>query len=220
MTWCGVSGAGNLSGSACTYARIYCRPCLIWILGHSYVFWGALRAEVRPDGRQLGLRREEAVVQWLGVRGMPWSRVLPEFHFYCRVDSPPHVLVLHVGGNDLGARPSRELIKDIKFDVLRLLTEFPGLIVVWSDIVARLVWRHARSAVRIEKTRIKVNREVARFVLRNGGLVVRHRELEVPSVEHLRRDGVHLNAIGTDIWMLGLRGGVERALEVWRDSRP
>lgn len=28
--------------------------CLVWILGHSYVFWGAKRAAVRLAGRQLG----------------------------------------------------------------------------------------------------------------------------------------------------------------------
>ncbi|XP_040278314.1 uncharacterized protein LOC120993917 [Bufo bufo] len=33
---------------------------LVWILGHSYVFWGAIRADVRPSGRQLGVSPELA----------------------------------------------------------------------------------------------------------------------------------------------------------------
>ncbi|KAM4012709.1 uncharacterized protein ACNLHF_004581, partial [Anomaloglossus baeobatrachus] len=55
-----------------------------WILGHSYVYWGARRADARWNGRQL--------------------------------DRPPDILVLHAGGNDLGGRPFRILIKDIKHD--------------------------------------------------------------------------------------------------------
>ncbi|KAM4023859.1 uncharacterized protein ACNLHF_024805 [Anomaloglossus baeobatrachus] len=190
--------------------------CLIWILGHSFVFWGARRAEVRQNGRQLGLDRAQATVRWIGDRGMEWSRVVPEFHFHCKVERPPDVLVLHVGGNDLGARASQDLIRDIKLDLLQLWKEYPGLIVMWSDIVTRLAWRGARSVDKVNKARAQVNRVVARFMTRNGGLVVRHRELEPATWQFRRGDGVHLNDIGADLWALGLQDGVERAFGVWR----
>lgn len=48
--------------------------------------------------------------------------------------------------------------------------------------------------------------------------MVRHRELEDQSVRYWRDDGVQLNAVGIDIWSLGLQEGVVRALQVWRDS--
>ncbi|XP_044155471.1 NXPE family member 1-like [Bufo gargarizans] len=35
---------------------------LVWILGHSYAFWGAIREDVRPCGRQLGFSPELATV--------------------------------------------------------------------------------------------------------------------------------------------------------------
>lgn len=193
-------------------------PGLVWILGDSYVFWGAIRAAARPEGRQLGVQRSEALLKWLGVRGMMWGRVLPEFHYYARIDKPPDVLVLHVGGNDLGVRAARDLVRDVKFDILRLVRDFPGCVIVWSDIVARKFWRLARSVDRLNKARIRLNREVGKFVARLGGIVVRHRELEDQSVRYWRDDGVHLNAVGTDIWSLGLQEGVQRALQVWRDS--
>lgn len=193
-------------------------PGLVWILGDSYVFWGAVRADVRPEGRQLGISRSEAVLKWLGIRGMMWGQVLPEFHYFSRIDRPPDVLVLQAGGNDLGVRAARDLVRDIKFDILRLLRDFPGCIIVWSDIVARKVWRFARSVSRVNKARIKLNREVGRFVARLGGIVIRHRELEDQSVRYWRDDGVHLNAVGIDIWSLDLQEGVARALQVWRDS--
>ncbi|KAM3937028.1 transcription factor COE1-A-like [Leptodactylus fuscus] len=94
----------------------------------------------------------------------------------------------------------------------------------WEDVIVRCgAPRVAARQVcykRIDKRRIRVKGVVSRFVVCNGGVAVRHRELEVPSIVHLRRDGVHLNAIGSDIWMLGLRDGVERAVSLWRDSRP
>lgn len=132
-------------------------PCLAWILGHSFVFRGAMRAEARPNGRQLGFDREEVVVRWLGKRGMKWSDVMPEFNRFARLDRPPDVLVLHVGGNDLGVRPFRELIRDVKFDLLRLWALYPRVVTVWSDIVPRKVWREARDADKINKARNKVD---------------------------------------------------------------
>ncbi|XP_018424803.1 PREDICTED: NXPE family member 1-like [Nanorana parkeri] len=142
---------------------------LMCILGHSYVFWGARRAEVRPNGRQLGVPRSEAVVRWIGVPGMVWSVVVPEVTRFAELDRPPDVLVLHAGGNDLGQRSMRELIRDVKYDYLRLLEAFPGMIIVWSDVVARTAWQMAWSVDRVNKARIKVNKEVGRFVARNGG---------------------------------------------------
>lgn len=56
------------------------RRCLVWIPGHSFVYWGARRAEVRPAARQLGLPWEAGSVRWIGVRGMMWNRVVPKVH--------------------------------------------------------------------------------------------------------------------------------------------
>lgn len=147
---------------------------LVWIMGHSFVFWGAKRADIRPNGRQLGVPRETAMVRWIGVLGMLWSRVLSEVHKYACLDRGPDVLLLHVGDNDLWVRSMRHLIRDIKFDFLRICTEFPQTMVVWSDIVGCTSWQWARSVEIINKTRIKVNKEVGRFMVRNGGLVVHH----------------------------------------------
>ncbi|XP_068102961.1 pneumococcal serine-rich repeat protein-like [Hyperolius riggenbachi] len=187
---------------------------LVWILGHSYVAWGAKRADMRPEGRQLGFPRDQVCIRWLGFPGMVWSRVLPELHRFARLDRAPDILVLHVGGNDLASRSTRVICKDIKFDFLRIRSFFPSTIVVWSDVVARTTWRLARSVQKINKARVKLNKEVSKYVIRNGGLAIRHRELEEDILLFLRRDGVHLNAIGTDLWALGIEEGIERALRL------
>ncbi|CAJ0946880.1 unnamed protein product [Ranitomeya imitator] len=190
---------------------------LVWIMGHSFVFWAAERAAVRPDGRQLGFSRDVATLRWIGKRGMTWSQFLPDFHRFVRWDQVPQILVIHLGGNDLRKRPCRELIKDIKFDVLRLWAMFPKVLVVWSDIVPRKVWRGARSPEGVNRARIKVNKAVSRFMARNGAVVVRHINLESGTGGYWRLDGVHLNAVGTDMWCLVIQEGIETALKVWRD---
>lgn len=52
----------------------------------------------------------------------------------------------------------------------------------------------------------------------NGGIVVRHKDLEVADPAFLRPDGVHLNAIGLNLWNLGTKGSIERALHLWWDN--
>lgn len=100
------------------YVSSYSPQCLIWILGHLYFFGGAKRVDVRPEGRQLGVARGDCRVRWIGVPGMMWHRVIPEIHRFARLDQPPDILVLHVGGNDLGLRLMRQVIKDIQWDFL------------------------------------------------------------------------------------------------------
>lgn len=75
---------------------------------------------------------------------------------------------------------------------MQLREKFPGTLLVWSDIVARTTWRWAMSIASINKTRIRVNKVVGKFVVQNGGIVIRHRELEVNVGLYLRKDGVHL----------------------------
>ena len=217
VCWClGCCGYGGmpvfsfLSGA---------EQALVWILGHSYVHWGAKRAEVRKEGRQLGFGKAEECIRWIGVQGMMWGRVVPEVHRYASLDWPPDVLVLHVGGNDMGVRSMLEVTRDIKFDVLRLRMAFPQMVIVWSDMIARTSWRLARSVEGVNRARRKVNCDVGRFMARNGGLVARHLDLEEDTWRYLRGDGVHLNAVGIVLWFLGLQDGIERALRVWRGTQ-
>ncbi|XP_068116462.1 uncharacterized protein [Hyperolius riggenbachi] len=208
-------GSGASAGLGSSSVQPDALPCLVWILGHSYVAWGARRAGARPEGRQLGIPRAQARVRWIGFPGMVWARVVPEVHRFARLDRPPDILVIHAGGNDLASYSTRRIIRDIKFDFLRLRTSFPATIVVWSEVVGRQKWRQARSVDRVNRARKKLNREVSRFVVRNGGVAVRHVDLELDTSRFLRMDGVHLNAVGTDLWTLALSEGIQRALRLW-----
>lgn len=51
-------------------------PGMVWIMGHSYVCWGARRGDARFEGRQLGFSRWETYIKWLGIPGMLWGRLV------------------------------------------------------------------------------------------------------------------------------------------------
>lgn len=189
---------------------------MVWIMGHSYVCWGARRGDARWEGRQLGFDKREVYIKWLGIPGMLWGRLLPEVQKYALREGPPDVLVLHVGGNDLGIRSMVDITRDIKGDLWHLIELFPKTIFIWSDMVARTSWRMARSVEGVNRARKKINREVSKFMVRNGALAIRHPELEFETWRYLRPDGVHLNDVGIDLWNLGLQEGIQRAIRVWR----
>lgn len=69
-------------------------------------------------------------------------------------------------------------------------------------------------------SRFQVERfqELAPDAAEVGGLVVRHKELEKVDEDFIQNDGVHPNEIGLDLWTLGIKEGIEAALQVWRDG--
>lgn len=105
-----------------------------------------------------------------------------------------------------------ELLTLTRADVDRLMGYFPEIVVVSSEMVPRVVWQEARDAGAVERAHRTVNARMARFIQSRDGVVVRHRQLEGDNRMLMRRDGVHLNDIGLDIFLSGLQDGVEQAL--------
>ncbi|KAM3936834.1 uncharacterized protein RB166_001414 [Leptodactylus fuscus] len=197
-------------GAATEASRAGLRRPHICFLGHSYVFWAAQRAEVRPGGKSLGFREME--VKWRGIRGLKWCQVLPEAISIGQAAPPPVILVIHVGGNDLCVLRVAELITLMRADMERIASYFSEVILVWSEMIPRVTWQGARDAAAVERVRRMVNARLSRFVRSKGWVVVRHRQLEGDNRRLMRADGVHLNEIGLDIFLSGLQDGVEQAL--------
>ncbi|XP_053316325.1 uncharacterized protein LOC128484031 [Spea bombifrons] len=185
---------------------------IVWIIGHSFVYWAQRRAAVRRNGLQLGFPMDLVHVRWFGIRGMVWDGVLLEVVKYLRLGFRPSVVVIHAGGNDMGATPQRELVWKMRRDVERLLELVPGLLLVWSEMIPRRNWRHARDRAAMEHSRGKVNKLMASFVRRHGGVVVRHVALEEFCPSLFSGDGVHLSDLGLDFFNLALTEGIEKAL--------
>lgn len=155
-----------------------------------------------------------ARIRWLGLRGLRWYQVLTEcWQLWAHV-SGHIILVVHAGGNDVGYTRSVDLISAIKSDIAQCFAIFTSMTFVWSEIVPRSLLARDVPGPCLENFRRKVNAQVSKFVRRIGGVVVHHRDLEGDNTDLLRRDGVHLNEIGLDIFNLGLQRGVEQALAV------
>ncbi|KAM8921300.1 LOW QUALITY PROTEIN: uncharacterized protein RCH25_015998 [Pelodytes ibericus] len=178
-----------------------------WIIGHSFVFW-AKRAAARP----LGFYRAHLEVKWFGYRGYGWGDVFTKLIHLLNRGRRPDVVIFHAGGNNLGLVPQRVLVCTMKQVINRLRDWLPGVAVVWSEIVPRFQWRHARDQVALGKSRIKIKRLMSAFVRRVGGVVVRHRELEAQLPEYYRADGIHLSDVSLNFLNMGFQAGLERAL--------
>lgn len=57
-----------------------------------------------------------------------------------------------------------------------------------------------------------MNSQISRFVCARSGVVIRHTLLEGDNSVLMYPDGVHLNDIGTDIFIAGLQEGIEQDL--------
>ncbi|KAM3917710.1 uncharacterized protein RB166_016655 [Leptodactylus fuscus] len=192
---------------------------IVCILGHSYISMASKKAELRPGGRSLGFQQIQVV--WKGVEGLRWSQVLPEVVRLSRCITSPVILVLHVGGNDLGYVRMSDLMSLIRSDLERIPSFFREAVVVWSEIVSRVNWQGARDHKAMERARRTVNARLSRFVRSKGGVVVRHRELEGDNSQLMKSDGVNLNDAGMEIFLSGLQEGIVEALSLLgRDRSP
>ncbi|XP_053568891.1 uncharacterized protein LOC128659240 [Bombina bombina] len=181
-------------------------PCKrVWILGHSYVHWAALRAAARAGGLQLGLLSRRMGIRWLEKRGMMWSDLPTQVAEARRRWGRPHVIVLHLGGNDVGTMPMGDLASIMLADIRWLVAQFPGVKIVWSQIISRNVWRHMSSRKAGFRVKRKLIRDVGKAVLAAGGKVITHDNIRINSPGLFRRDEVHLSDTGTDLFLHNIR---------------
>ncbi|XP_041444662.1 uncharacterized protein LOC121402213 isoform X2 [Xenopus laevis] len=191
------------------------RPCRAWLLGHSYIHWAAQRATFHQADGQLGFQQAQVQLRWVSRRGLKWEEIVPLVVQKAKEFGPPDIIVIHAGGNDVGQCPMKFLIKDIRRDCLRLWSLFPEAVLIWSEIIPRALWRGAHSHQAVNRSRIKINRAVSKFVQGNGGIVVRHMDLEKDR-GYFRPDGVHLNDLGLDLFNFSLQEAITLAWRAWR----
>lgn len=192
---------------------------VVWIIGHSFVFWAKLRAASRIYGSNIGLNTDNYKVYWAGFRGMRWVDFLEKIsELMCSLPAPD-ILVVHLGGNDLGLVKTLDLFFNIKHDFLLLKRQFPNLVIVFSEIIYRQLWSYDSSMLFLNKIRKRLNKFVAKFMPSVGGSSYRHIDLEGDSSSLFRSDNIHFNDIGLDIFNIGLQNAVELAMVVGGASR-
>lgn len=114
-------------------------PWKIWIVGHSFVFCGQLRAWKSAMGIQLG---HLPPVDWLEMWGMKWkvAVTMPTGVSTCCL-SHPQLIVLHLGENDIPRLSVVDLINAIvveDFHYIELV--LPGLTCCLAAQSCRNIW--------------------------------------------------------------------------------
>ncbi|XP_042311051.1 uncharacterized protein LOC121924050 isoform X1 [Sceloporus undulatus] len=110
-------------------------PKEVWIFGNSVILTAKERAQSNPHGLQLGIPDSKAYVYWHGMQAMKWEQLLPALHETYRLRSPPSVIIIHLGEDDLLPEDNISLIMSMKNDLGILRRAFPDAVIVWSSLL-------------------------------------------------------------------------------------
>ncbi|XP_056384065.1 uncharacterized protein LOC130277420 [Hyla sarda] len=186
---------------------------MVWILGHSFVHWARRRAVSRSYGLNLGFPDKEVCIFWGGKRGLVLSELFDLCLSKAAIWPNPDILILHIGGNDIGKWNTSMLYQNLKQTVFAVKEVCPAALIVFSEIIPRLVWldKNERFKDRIRK---RLNRSMEKFMLKINGFSYRHVDLEAFVRGLYWSDKVHLSMIGMDIFNVGLQNMIEKATVV------
>lgn len=87
---------------------------VVWIIGHSFIFWTQRRASSRIYSEFLDLDPNLFSICWHGKRGMVWGEFLTELGSMAYSYPLPNILIIHLGGNDIGCQNTFNLIFQMK----------------------------------------------------------------------------------------------------------
>lgn len=186
----------------------------MWILGHSFIFWAQRRAAERIYTENLDLDPNLFSIYWHGKRGMVWGELLTELGTMAYGHPHPDIIIIHLGGNDIGKQKTLNLIFQIKHYIRTIKALYPGAVIVFSEIIPRLKWLNSGVFLPFEKIRKRINRVVEKFMAVGFGFSFRHSELEGGIPGLYRPDEIHLSNIGLDILNCNLQACIEKAA-VW-----
>ncbi|XP_067322976.1 uncharacterized protein [Anolis sagrei] len=183
----------------------------VLVCGHSYVFWAGREALRTAYGQHLGLA-STAAVEWRGRRGLRWDGLCPLL-FNAGSVLPPDVLVIHLGGNDLGLLTGKALFLQARADIRKIWWTWPGVHIVWSAIIPRRRWLGGGDVGRLEKARKRVNRAMRVFMIHQRGHFLSHPNITRDDERLYRSDGIHLSELGNQLFLQNLQEGIRRVLE-------
>ncbi|KAM9808410.1 uncharacterized protein si:dkeyp-121d4.3 isoform X1 [Syngnathus typhle] len=190
-------------------------PRNVWICGHSLVYWAESRAKSVGVGAQLGMDSDKVVLWWKGIQGLTWAELLPLLQ-QLKVSWPdPHVIIMHLDGNDLNTETPSDLLSSVRRDLVSVRTAFPYCVLVCSQILPRRAWRHLADAHEVDLVRSTVNRRIHNIIAEVGGMFLTHDNIRCGANTGLYQpDGVHLSHKGMDVF----NGNLQNFLEKWTEE--
>lgn len=124
----------------------------------------------------------------------------------------PDILVIHLGGNDLGLIQGKALVMQVLQDLLLIKSRWPGVKILWSAIIPWKTWHYAIDPKAMKGVRRNANREIRRALLGGLGQIIEQPELMADKPDLYRRDGVHFSEVGMDIFLRDIQQGLPLSL--------
>ncbi|KAJ8318103.1 hypothetical protein KUTeg_003194 [Tegillarca granosa] len=191
---------------------IHC-PRVVWIVGSSMICHAMIRAINSTFKKNLQLETNNLSVLWQGKPGMRWEQVFNKIKHLITFIDPPEFLLLHCSGNDIGSSlKSVELIHLILNTIVKIFKLLPKTRLIWSQILPRLEWRNEVNHRALKKVRVRVNRKIANFVLKNNGFYIKYPELIESNTGCFSKDNVHLSDLGNDLFLFRIQQALQTFL--------
>lgn len=183
----------------------------MWVFGSSIVKHAFTQARASAEGTDLGL--ENVSIWWQGYSGLNLARGLRKLKTLLKVEGPPEILIIHLGGNDIG-HSGLKLIKDAIVRLFNFIThKMPYTRIVWSQILPRAQCKE------LEKGRKRVNTVAVKLAKSRGGFYLGHPKITMDP-KLISQDGVHLTSEGNIQFFRDMKKGIPffaRGLQPWFD---
>lgn len=178
------------------------------MVGSSIIKRAFLQARSCREGVNLGIDPHE--IWWQGYSGLTLVKTKQRLELLSQVGPSPNYILLHVGANDLGSR-SLVSLKTIVTELIEFIARtFPGVKIIWSEMLPRSKWRYSLNSKAMNKARKRLNSFTATKVLAARGHYLVHSDLHDHRVTELfDPDGVHLSSLGNHLFLTNLAAGIE-----------
>jgi hypothetical protein len=171
----------------------------IWVIGSSIVRRAAHAALVSPQGPDLGF--PPGTIRWWGVGGMRWIDFPTSIITLLESERPPHIVVVHLGGNDLAQLQLGQLIQMFRLGFQWLRRHCPNSRIAFSAILPRRAYRGAVNNQAIDNCRRSCNRYIRRIMREIDGVFIPHPQISFQSAPLFHDDGVHLSPRGDAVFL-------------------
>ena len=136
---------------------------------------------------------------------MKLGEFVPRIRLLSSFQSPPEIIVINCGGNDLGYIKLPVLRRRIKC-IFELNQMLPNTVLIWSQLLPRLRWRSTQNYKEaMNFAALRVNSFATARVCSIGGGYIRYHEIGWGESGVLANDGVHLSLLGNYMFIHNLQ---------------
>ena len=154
-------------------------------------------------------------IAWWGIRGLGWEDFIHSAQVPVLFRTPPKVILIHLGGNDITKHSLRFIFKMLQESLEYITSAFPDCKFVWIDILQRLNWGVGNDEKRsVEKKRKRVNQFGHKQIRKTNDYQILCMDINEKTPGFFRNDAVHLSDVGLDMYNDAIRDILLKILKV------